>query len=714
MAEVTGIDPGAGVRPDPPDDRDREYPPRPDPEDRYFRPNELHLAEVFGSEIDLPPSVGFETYKARADPTWNQRGLECTGFSLAAIADFHLRKDIDQKTWDAMSPADRAERTVSRRMLYELAQEFDGRDYEVGSTLRGALKGWNRYGVACDTAWPYAPGDEHGEQHGRLTLARVLDAAARPSGPYWRIQPTDLRSMQDALARGYPLYACARLHEGWYRLYLPDSGGAVRRGPDDKDMSVTHAFVIVGYDPQGFWIHNSFGEHWAEDGYALIPYDQWAEDGVEVWVVTPPAPPKRASIVSPGPPTPADPTATHRDMWRHLVVLGDDGRLAAGGPFAQDVGAIKTNVWLFEERTDRWADRRLVIFADSGYWATEAALEQLRPIRDRLMAEEIYPLFALWETPWYTEVLEWIVGGSALDEAMAADVTDLADLWARSGGEARAKSLVATSVAPRVWKAVERRARAACEGPTMRAGAKLKGRLGQPGGARILAEAVAYKRGQKPLDLHLIGHGAGDLLLSELAAMLPGPITSCNLLAPATTMARFRETYGPMLDSGKVRHLTVRVLDEDDERTDRFGPLPGSLLQLVADVLAVEGAKPSAAIHRTEGSGGHTEYVWQLDPEPLLGMARFLAADPDVERLRRQGRIAVDAAPGRSHVGLADDPAVLAAMIADIQAQPSLAEEFAAMAPAGMAAAVAPAAPAPRRDPLGGPTARDPLSRTLR
>ena len=35
-------------------------------------------------------------------------------------------------------------------MLYEVAQLHDGEDFQEGSTLRGALEGWSRTGVALD------------------------------------------------------------------------------------------------------------------------------------------------------------------------------------------------------------------------------------------------------------------------------------------------------------------------------------------------------------------------------------------------------------------------------------------------------------------------------------------------------------------------------------------------------------------------------------
>jgi hypothetical protein len=72
-------------------------------------------------------------------------------------------------------------------MLYEMAQRYDGntgRSWDETSTLRGALKGWSRTGAARDDLWPYDPHDEDNSVHGSLTLARLLDARARPLRSY--------------------------------------------------------------------------------------------------------------------------------------------------------------------------------------------------------------------------------------------------------------------------------------------------------------------------------------------------------------------------------------------------------------------------------------------------------------------------------------------------------------------------------------------------
>ena len=50
-----------------------------------------------------------------------------------------------------------------------------------------------------------------------------------------------------------------------------------------------HAFVIVGYTPEGFIIRNSWGDKWGRwdgrPGHAIWTYADWANNVIDAWVV---------------------------------------------------------------------------------------------------------------------------------------------------------------------------------------------------------------------------------------------------------------------------------------------------------------------------------------------------------------------------------------------------------------------------------------------
>ena len=109
----------ANVQPDVFDARDLEYRPR---------------LQVIPQEVD---------WRAKDRYVMKQDGNSCTGHAVAAMVNAILAQQVDPTH-------------VSPYMLYALARrydEFEG-EADVGSSLRGALKGWYYHGVLPDTEWP--------------------------------------------------------------------------------------------------------------------------------------------------------------------------------------------------------------------------------------------------------------------------------------------------------------------------------------------------------------------------------------------------------------------------------------------------------------------------------------------------------------------------------------------------------------------------------
>ena len=543
---------------------------------------------------ELPDRVGFEEYQRYVGEAWHQRGQECTGFALAAIANYLIRKGLDNP--DAPS--------VSRRMVYEMAQLHDGEEFGQGATLRGAIEGWTRSGIARDDLWPYDPDDEYGTEHGALTLRRLLDARARPLMHHQRIVGGDLDTARDALAQGHPLFTGTIMHEGWNRLFLPDTEPLIERRPDDDDKG-GHAFVIVGYDERGFWIHNSWGPEWGVEGYGLLPFEEWSTSGFDAWVVdaepprlTEPPPSHAANLTN------EEVTASYRDMWPHLVVLRDDGKLASDGLYEMDAGSLGALMYLFGERTKHWASRRLVIVSDGGYLPTALTIERFRSLRDRYLDAEIYPIFVVWETSWWREfgdeLRTWI--------ARLADGDVLAERLDRD--DAIVRTAVERSVLPKLWdELVTRTNRAVLDRPAT-SGDSCPG-CGHPhepptaktpdaGGARLLAKAVAKKRTKIDFDLHLHSHGIGDLLSARLAELLPAPVATATAVAPALPGPLAQRHYAALLAEQRLGHLTVVALDEQAEAGDSVGVVAGSFLELAADVLTPAGTSLLGLAEQTE------------------------------------------------------------------------------------------------------------------
>jgi hypothetical protein len=581
---------------------------------------------------DRPSRIGHEEYRRYVSETWHQRGQECTGFALAAVVNYLTRKQLD----DESAPS------VSRRMLYEMAQRYDGntgKSWEETSTLRGALKGWSRTGAALDELWPYHPHDEDNSVHGTLTLQRLLDGRARPLRSYRKIRDNQIEAMKGALADGHVLYVSARLHPGWYRLFLRDDDTQpVISILPGEDALGGHAFVIVGYDDAqaAFWVHNSWGPEWGVEGYALLPYSDWEVRGQDAWVVDlePPVsresrPPARSSA-----PTDAE-TVTYREMWPHLVVLRDDGKLASDGLYEMDAGSVATLLFLFQEATIDWERRRLAIVVDGGYLPTAETIERQRSVRDRLMGEEIYPIFVVWETSWWSDLED--------------ELTDWIERFTTSSdGVDVERAAIDRSVAGLIWYEIIRRSSAACASPG--------------GGARLLAEAITTKRKQEPtprrgpFDLHLVSHGAGDLLATELAGLLPHPLSAAIAIAPATPVATFARAYGALLAGGQLDHLTVMNLDGEAEDADRVGPIDRSFLRVIPDLRIDPGEAAS---------------LWRPVVGPAMGVGDRNEADEEIGAQGGAGRFARVSVSNSSHLDLVWDRAVHTSLVDTLRSHES-------------------------------------------
>jgi hypothetical protein len=119
----------ANALPDPFDSRDLEYRPR-------LQPLPAVLDQRQGSK---------ERY------VMHQDGNSCTGHALAAVINAVLaRPEVINGNAAAAYPH------ISPYMLYRLARrydEFEG-ESDVGSSLRGAFKGWFNHGALLEADWP--------------------------------------------------------------------------------------------------------------------------------------------------------------------------------------------------------------------------------------------------------------------------------------------------------------------------------------------------------------------------------------------------------------------------------------------------------------------------------------------------------------------------------------------------------------------------------
>jgi len=571
--------------------------------------------------VEVPKEAGLASYLKHKAPILNQ-GKEgaCTGFALAAVANFLLRR-LEPDTRDC----------VSARMLYEMARRYDewpGEAYE-GSSARGAMKGWHKHGVCSEALWSSQEGDA-----GHLTEKRAKAASLFPVGAYYRVNQKDLVAMHSALVEVGILYATALVHEGWDKVSPEGHIPFPERGLGG------HAFAIVGYDRDGFWIQNSWGDDWGRNGFGRISYEDWLENGTDVWVARLGVPinlsssggssvSSRRLISQYGP-------SVNLDLRNHVICLDNDGLLAQTGPFANNVESIRAAVKQMQQTMAKWENKRVLVYAHGGLVPESSATEFIQKVQPFLMNQGVYPLFFIWRT--------------GLMETLFHIIEDVVKRKLPSGAwyewlEERKDDLIESAVGTPgklFWNQMKSNAALATSS--------------RDGGARLLADLLAEEAKQQKWEIHLTGHSAGAIFLSHFAEYLAfgdgggdSPaigIESCSLWAPAIRRDLFDSTFGAMVHKEAIRRLAIYTLSENAEKADNcLNVYSRSLLFLVSN--AFEGARKT----------------------PLVGMEHYhdesLRSLPNIELIRSRSDLPSVLKPGtvvnrgesgsRSHGGFDND-----------------------------------------------------------
>ncbi|MGE0226627.1 MAG: hypothetical protein AB7S57_25385, partial [Acetobacteraceae bacterium] len=488
----------------------------------------------------------------------------CTGFALAAVVNRLIERNL---------PSDRAgpARRVSPHMLYAMARLYDewpGEKYE-GSSLRGALRGFFNSGACAEGLWP-AGATKFG------SLAAAKDARTTALGAYYRLRPV-LSDYHAAIAETGVIYASAGVHAGWDRpndgKITPQAGGPL------------HAFAIVGYDADGFWVQNSWGPNWGKGGLAHWSYEDWAANIQDAWVLqlAVEAPNAfglvgRSAAIKGGAAMPdvrrARPART--DIAGHFVHF-NDGRFSEEQPYWSNDEDVKATAGLVAREQKH---RHLLIYAHGGLNTADDGAARMSAMAKVFMANEIYPYGILYDTG-LAETLADVIRGRGGDiTARTGGLLDLTDDLVENALE---------GVGKRLWAAMKDEARLPFE----------RHHDGERA-IKAFVEALAAPS-HPPTSLHVVGHSTGAILVGHLLAAIdnvaPGKIevATCSLMAPACSIDFYRSMYRPRLGPGamtkgtKIKEMTIYNLRDNAEQDDTVTRFYNkSLLYLVSN--AFEGA----------------------------------------------------------------------------------------------------------------------------
>jgi hypothetical protein len=578
-------------------------------------------------------------------PVLNQKQTNaCTGFALASVV-YHLQYTAKRKHLDCC---------VAPFMLYSMARRYDefpgDPDVDTGSSLRGAMKGWYKHGVCSDRLWtseqmPTGPVKKSADDW-------WLDAVQRPLGAYYRVDTRSITDMHVALNEIGILYVSAVCHSGWDGESSNRSqakGGywmIPRRKASPSDGG--HAFAIVGYNQDGFIVHNSWGTGWGTKGLAVLTYEDWLDHAMDCWVA-------QLGVVTELHLTIAKSTTLRleagkvqlagesslrtREISPFIINMENNGRLSNTGDFRtqeSDIDALVTH-HLGKARTAWGLDKNdsvdIAIYAHGGLTSEDTAGATAAKWIPALYEHKIFPIFLMWETDLWSTLKGRLEDILEDQPRLTGGVFDGVKSWWNE----RLEKLLATP-GTAIWS-------------EMKQNADVISNTAESGGMKLYraCQQSPYFSDLSKVRLHLVGHSAGAILHSHVVDRLGGQgwtFESVNFMAPAVRVDLFEKTVVPAIKSGKVKRFNQFHLSDDMEQKDpTCKPILGysrSLLYLVSQSLE---------------HGRST---------PILGMEKYFNDHIESKKLPN---VYTWAAPGKeshstTHGGFDDDQVTMASVIA--------------------------------------------------
>jgi hypothetical protein len=611
---------------------------------RSVVPDRLDLRDrTYMPPVGVIPEHTLEP-KARI-PVQNQEQTNaCTGFALSSVV-YQLLHSAGHKP---------AECHVSPFMLYSMARRYDefpgSPDVDTGSSARGAMKGWFKYGACKYDLWPTEPMPKTAK------LAKDdwwLDAVRRPLGAYYRVDPRSVTDMHVALNEVGILYATAACHSGWDKgLGVKTKGWwhipAQKATPADGG----HAFAIVGYNRDGFIIQNSWGKGWGTAGRAVLQYEDWLENAMDCWVAQLGVVTELHEEIAKASSLrtrdgkvhiATNATLRSREINPFIIDMENNGRLSNTGDYRTNDGDIDTLVTqhLAIARSTWGLGKNepvdIAIYAHGGLTSESDAAKTAAKWIPALYDSQIFPIFLMWETDLMSTLKNRLEDALTGEPRMAGGLLDVAKTWWNE----RLEKLLAHP-GTMIWGEMKQNGAAISTSE-------------DSGGIKLYNACMKSPLFADPskVRLHLIGHSAGSIVHSYVVKELcqrDWTFDSVNFMAPAVRMDVFQDCVVPNLKSGKVKRLNQFHLADDVEQKD---PTCKAILGYSRSLLYL--------VSQSFESGEVT---------PILGMEKYFGA------IASQGLPGVKAwtAPSvqsksTTHGGFDDDATTMASVIALIKGQ---------------------------------------------
>ena len=500
----------------------------------------------------------------------DQVGESCTGHAVAALINTVLAEPPPEELPKHGAPR-KPTTNVSPYMLYAMARKYDEfpGQADVGSSLRGAFKGWYHHGVCSEERWPATA-----KRRNLDDPAFIRECMKTPLGAYYRVSARRIDDMQSAITELGAIAASAAIHEGWRKPAARQRHGKPTWVIEPSKVEMGgHAFLIAGYNDDGFLVQNSWGTSWGNNGYATLRYDDWLDNGYDAWVGRPGVPQLgggkgRRQMVSGGRTLVA---ASGPDLVRlksYVIDVTAGGMLSSQGKVTSSPAQIDAMAVAMEAQHDAWItpaspERRVVLYAHGGLVGEAGGIAIADRMIDWWKENHIYPIHIVWESDPITTIFknvdhqrEGLPAGGLLDGAWEALDTALE-------GAGR-------SIRP-LWERMKTNAKMASD-PLL----NNQPRALQPGVTLFIEKLADYWLRHPELEIHLVGHSAGSVVLAAAVKRLFAynvPVDSLQLMGGAIRADDFVRDVVPRLATapggdGLVRRFAAYDLHDGPELDD--------------------------------------------------------------------------------------------------------------------------------------------------
>lgn len=534
----------------------------PDARDWIYRPALIQL------DPESPPYTDVDILNQGSEGA-------CTGFALAAAINLiNRRSHISLK--------------VSERMLYEMARRHDewaGEDYD-GSSLRGAIHGFKEMGVCPAELWPFST---RPAERGELTIERAKAARANTLGAYYRLRPV-VSDYHSAIMEVGAVVASARYHPGWD---APVDGEIVKHKPE----SGGHAFAIIGYNKRGFWVQNSWGKKWGDNGLALWTYEDWIENVMDAWVFrlalpTPqifgmrPLSSRLINFNEKRQPGAAKKSAPLRDTIAGHFVHVDDGRFAETDRYWSTAFDVKQTAELVAKSEEY---QHLLLYGHGGLNSPKDSASRIEAMKPVFKENGIYPFHIMYDTGLVEEMKDLVLGKGDRAGELVGGATDWLDKMVEH---------LIRKPGTLLWKEMKADANDAFA----KGGAGLES-------VKYFIDALRAAPDDRRKSFHFAGHSTGAILFAHMLSSLKNydlEFSTATLMAPACSVDLYHKTYLRILDEkhrlrlGKLIILNLKhQLEKDDYVGSRLA-YRKSLLFLVSNAFESEKKLPLLGMEKFE------------------------------------------------------------------------------------------------------------------